>query len=79
MYVMDSPKKSRNYLHFVAFSYNNGNHTSTNMIPFKIMYGRKYHTRITWDNLMDRIMLGFDMLKYLEQIVNKVRKTMKMV
>ena len=78
IYVMDNPKKWENYLHLKEFSYDNGHETSTNLIPFEIVYGRKCHTYVTWDNPMDIIMIGPDIINELEQSVNIVRKILKM-
>ena len=72
MYVMNNPTKWEYYQHLAEFSYNNGYQTSIKMIPFEVLYGRKCRTPVTWDNLVDRVMLGPDLLKDLEQSVTKV-------
>jgi hypothetical protein len=41
MYVMNKPSKWEDYLHLVAFSYNNGCQASLKIIPFEALYGRK--------------------------------------
>jgi hypothetical protein len=41
MYAMDKPSKWEDYLHLVAFSYNNGYQASLRMSPFEALYGRK--------------------------------------
>ena len=58
MYVMDQPSKWEDYLHLVEFAYNNGYHSSLKMSPFEAMYGRKCNTPISWDNPMDRVIVG---------------------
>jgi len=40
-YVMQQPSKWEDYLHLVEFAYNNGYHTSLQMSPFKLLYGRR--------------------------------------
>jgi len=40
-YVMQQPSKWEDYLHLVEFAYNNGYHTSLQMSPFEVLYGRK--------------------------------------
>jgi len=47
------------------------------MRPFEVLYGRKCNTLVTWDNPVDRIMLGPNLLKNLEQIVQKVKENFK--
>ena len=58
MYVMDQPYKWEEYLHLVEFSYNNGFHSYLNMSPFEAMHGRKCNNPISWDNPMDRVIVG---------------------
>ena len=40
-YVMQQPTLWEEYLHLVEFAYNNGYHTSTQLSPFEVLYGRK--------------------------------------
>ena len=63
MYVKDYPKKWEDYLHLVEFAYNNHYQASAKLSSFEILYGRKCNTPITWSNLVDRLMLGLDLLK----------------
>ena len=66
MYVMDKPGKWEEYLHLVEFAYNNGYQASLKMSPFKVLYGQKCRTSMSWDNPIDRIVLGTYMLKEME-------------
>ena len=77
MYVMNNPTKWGDYLHLIEFSYKNGYQYSTRMSPFEVLYGRKCRTPVTWDILMDRLMLGPELLKELEQMVTKVQVNLK--
>ena len=77
MYVMNNPTKWEYYLHLAEFAYNNRYQASSKMIPFKVLYGRKCRTLVTWDNPMDRLMLGLDLLLDLEQLVTKVQGNLK--
>ena len=69
MYIMDKPGKWEDYLHLVEFSYNNNFQVSIGMSPFKILYGCKCNTPISWSNLVDKLMLGPDLLKDMELTV----------
>ena len=71
MYVMNNPTKWEDYLYLVEFAYNNGYHTSAKMSPFDVLYGQKCRTPVTWDSLVDRLMLGPDLLLDLKQLVTK--------
>ena len=66
MYVMEKPSKWEDYLHLVEFAYNNNFQVSAGMSPFKILYGRKCNTPISWSIPFDRLMLGPHLLKYME-------------
>ena len=47
------------------------------MSPFEVLYGRKSHTPVSWDNPADRIVLGPNMLKEIEQMVKEVQQNLK--
>jgi hypothetical protein len=40
----------------------------------RLLYGRKCNIPISWDNPVDKISLGPDMLKEMEQEVTKINK-----
>ena len=77
MYVMDQPSKWEDYLHLVEFYYNNGYHSSLKTSPFEAMYGRKCNTPISWDNPMDRVIVGPELLKDMEDQMVKIKKSLK--
>jgi hypothetical protein len=72
MYVRTKPTKWEEFLHLVEFSYNNDYETSTKMRPFEVLYIRKFTTPISWDNPVDRIMVGLKMLQEREIMVKRV-------
>eukprot|EP00253_Pinus_taeda_P012179 PITA_12179 len=76
-YVMQQPTRWEEYLHLVEFAYNNGYHTSTQMSPFEVMYGRKCRTPSSWGGPEDKLSLGPDMLKEMEDMVKRVRINLK--
>jgi hypothetical protein len=61
----------------VEFAYNNGYHTSLKINSFEVIYGRKCQTSVSWDSPADRIILGPDMLKERETIVQKAKQNLK--
>jgi hypothetical protein len=77
MHVMHQPKKWEEYLPLIEFSYNNGYQESLRMIPFEALYGRKYRVLINWDNSLEKITLGLDMLKEMEHEVIIIKQKMK--
>ena len=64
-------------MHLVEFAYNNNYQATAIFSPFKILYGRKYNTPISWSNLVDRLVLGPELLKEMEEIVKKVQGNLK--
>ena len=76
MYVMDKPYKWEDYLHVVEFSYNNGYQASLIMSPFEALYGRKCNTLVRWDNPTDRVVLGPELLKDMEDQMVKIKKNL---
>jgi hypothetical protein len=77
MYVMDKPSKWEDYLHLVEFAYNNGYQASLNMSPFEALYGRKYNTPVSWDNPVDRAVVGPDFLREMEEKMIKIKQNLK--
>eukprot|EP00253_Pinus_taeda_P006262 PITA_06262 len=76
-YVMQQPTGWEDYLHLVEFAYNNDYHTSTQMSPFEVLYGRKCRTRTSWGGPEDKLSLGPEMLKEMEDMVKRVRVNLK--
>jgi hypothetical protein len=77
MYVMDEPSKWEDYLHLVEFDYNNGYQKSLNISPFEALYGRKYNTPVSWDNLTNRAVVGPNLLREMEEKMLKIKQNLK--
>jgi hypothetical protein len=77
MHVMHQPKKWEDYLPLVEFAYNNGYQESLKMSPFEALYGRQCKIPISWSNPVDRITIGLDMLKEMEQQVVQIKQNLK--
>ena len=75
--MKDQPGKWEDYLHLVEFVYNNNYQASARFSPFKILYGRKCNTPISWSNPMERLVLGPKLLKEMEEIVKQVQGNLK--
>ena len=74
---MDKPSKWEDYLHLVEFPYNNGQHASLGMSPYESLYRRRCRKIVIWDNPMNIIMLGLELLKEMDQEVAKIRQNLK--
>jgi hypothetical protein len=77
MYVRTKPRKLDDYLHLVEFAYNNGYQTLAKMSPFEVLYDIKCTTPISWDNPVDMLMVGLEMLQEMESTVRKVKHNLK--
>lgn len=77
MYVMDKPYKWEDYLYLVKFAYNNGYHASLTMSLFEYLYGRKCHTLVSWDNPIDIVVIGPEILKGMEGKMIKIKQNLK--
>ena len=64
-------------MHLVEFAYNNGHQASLGMSPYESLYGRRCRTPVTWDNPVNRVVLGLELLKEMEQEVVKIRQNLK--
>ena len=77
MYVMHRPHQWEDYLQLVEVAYNNGYQTSLKMSPFDTLYGKRYRTPVSWDNLVNIIVLGLEMFKEMLQEIAKIRQNLK--
>jgi len=77
MYAMNQPNKWEDYLHLVEFAYNNHFQASAKLSPFEILYGRKCQSLISWSSLVDRLMLGPDMLRSMELTMKQLQQHLK--
>ena len=47
------------------------------MSLYEALYGRRCRTLVTWDNPMNKIVHGLELLKEMEQEVVKIRQNLK--
>jgi hypothetical protein len=47
------------------------------MSPFEALYGRKCNTPVSWDNPIDRVIIGPELLREMEEKMVKIRKNLK--
>ena len=66
-YVMDKTSEWEDYLYMVEFAYNNSYHAYLKRSSFEALYGRKCITLVSWDNPIDRIVIGPKMIKDMEE------------
>jgi len=69
--------KWEDYLHLVEFAFNNGYEASLKMRPFEALYGRKCSRPVSWDNPVDRAVVGPDLLQEMEEQMVKIEHNLK--
>jgi hypothetical protein len=75
--IMAKIYKWEDYLHLVEFSYNNGYHASFKMRPFDTLYGKWCNTLVTWDNLVERAIIGIELLREIKENMVKINQNLK--
>jgi hypothetical protein len=43
------------------------------MSPFETLYGRKCNTPVSWDNPVDKTIVGLDFLKEMEEKMTRIK------
>ena len=74
---MGQQTKREKYLLLVEFIYNNSYHCSLSMTPYELFHGIPYRTNLRWDRLEDKILVGLEMLRELEENVSYIRQILK--
>jgi hypothetical protein len=72
-----STQKWEDYLPLVEFAYNKGYQEYLKMISFEVLYGRPCNTLVNWSNPINKITIGPDMLKEMEQQVIQIKQNLK--
>jgi hypothetical protein len=55
----------------------NGYQASLKMSPFEALYGIKCNTPVSWDNPIDKVVLGTELLKDMDDQMVKIKKNLK--
>jgi hypothetical protein len=61
----------------VEFAYNNSYQASLKTSPFEVLYGSPCNTPVSWSNPINKISIGLDMLKEMEQQVTQIKQNLK--
>nr|GFB23321.1 putative nucleotidyltransferase, ribonuclease H [Tanacetum cinerariifolium] len=65
------------YICLVEFAYNNSWHASIKCAPFEMLYGRKCHALICWDQVRERVIEGPEMIKVTNEKVTVTKEKLK--
>ena len=64
-------------LDLVEFSYNNSNQASIQMAPFEALYGRHCRSPVYWDDFIEAVTLGPELLFQMTEKVKLIRDGLK--
>jgi hypothetical protein len=70
--LMDGLKWDK-HLPVAEFSYNNGYQESIKMSPFEALYGRPYHTPLSWSESGERVIFGPDIVTDAEEKMKQIQ------
>jgi hypothetical protein len=79
MYMMDQQKRWEEFLPLVKFTYNNSYQSTIKMVPFVFLYGRPCRTPLSWDRLVDRVLVGPEVIQEMEEQMKTIRPRIKEV
>nr|GFA47691.1 putative nucleotidyltransferase, ribonuclease H [Tanacetum cinerariifolium] len=65
------------YICLVEFAYNNSWHASIKCVPFEMLYGRKCHALICWDQIGERVIEGPEMIEVTNAKVAVAKEKLK--
>jgi hypothetical protein len=71
-YALEFPQKWDESLPLAEFSYNNSYQESIKMAPFEALYGRWCRTPLNWSEPGERSFFRPDMLKEIEEKVQRI-------
>jgi hypothetical protein len=61
----------------MEFAYNNEYRASLKMSPFEALYGRRCNTLVSWDNPVDKVVVGPDLFKEMEEKMAKIKQNLE--
>jgi hypothetical protein len=70
--VLNDGLKWDQHLPLVEFSYNNNYQESIKMSPFEALYGRPYHTPLSWSESGEKVIFGPDIVTEAEEKVKQI-------
>jgi hypothetical protein len=57
--------------------YNNNYQSTIKMAPFEFLYGKPFQTPLSWDRLEDRVLVGPEVIKEMEEQIKMIRQRIK--
>ena len=79
MYVMHQQRKWEEYIPLFWFKYNNGYEDSLRMSPFKALSGWSCNITISWSDLVNKVLIGPNILADMEKEMWVIKKNLVVV
>lgn len=76
--VLDPRGSWEDYLPIVEFTYNNSYQATIGMTPHEALYERKYRSPLYWDEVVEKKILGQELVERTVEVIGKIRKMIKM-
>ena len=77
--VIDYEGSWDRHIPLVEFVYNNSFHSSIGMAPYEALYGRKCRTPLCWTKLIEKKVIGPNLIQETEENVKMIRERLKVV
>jgi hypothetical protein len=77
MYVMDQQKHWEEFMPLVEFSYNDNYQSTITMASFEFIYVRPCRTRLSWDWLEDRVLVGPEVIQEMVDKMKMIRQRIR--
>ena len=65
------------HIPLVEFMYNNSFQSSIGMAPYEALYGRKCRTPLCWTELSEKMIIGPDLIRLIEEKVKMIKERLK--
>ena len=75
--VIDYEGSWDRHIPLVKFMYNNSFQSSIGMAPYEALYGRKCRTPLCWTELSEKMIIGPDLIRLIEEKVKMIKERLK--
>ncbi|KAA3474167.1 reverse transcriptase [Gossypium australe] len=75
--ILESDGSWEKFLSLVEFAYNNSFQSSIKMVPFEVLYGRKWKTPLYWIQLSENKLFGTNLIRETKEKVKVIQDSLK--
>jgi hypothetical protein len=74
---MDMKGNWEDHLPLIEFAYNNSYHSSIQMAPYEVLYGRKCRSPICWEEVGERKLLGPELVQMTTEKIKLIHERLR--